>query len=131
MADAPTSVLLLEADDVTQELYQRELGRHYRVLAGRDEAEALLLIQTSDIRAVVLEPEWAGGQGWHLLSTLKRMDLRPPIPVIVISVQDDRRTGYQLGVAAYCIKPVLPRSLLSTVDRILASPAAQSKAYDL
>ncbi len=73
MPDASLAILLLEADPVTRELYERELDRHYRVFTGRDESEALQLLRTVDIRAVVLEPAMSDGAGWRLLESMRAM----------------------------------------------------------
>ncbi len=121
MPDVLSAVLLLEPDPVTQELYQRELSRHFRVFTGRNEADALRLLLTHDIQAVVLEPEWADEQGWHFLVTLQQTTRRPRLPIIICSVLDERRIGYEMGVAAYCVKPVLPTTLLTTLRQVLAS----------
>ena len=119
MPDAPLAILLLEADPVTRELYERELARHYQVFTGRDEAETLQLLRTVDIRAVVLEPAMAGGAGWRLLENLRDMQRRSPLRIILCSVLDERRRGMNLGAAAYLVKPVLPKTLLDTLQQVL------------
>jgi DNA-binding response OmpR family regulator len=121
MQDAPLAILLLEADAVTRELYERELVRHYRVFTGRDEAEALQLLRTVDIQAVVLEPAMSDGAGWRLLESMRSMQLRSPLPIILCSVLDERRRGMNLGAAAYLVKPVLPKTLLNTLQQVLQS----------
>lgn len=119
MSDAPLSILLLEADAVTQELYARELSRHYRVLTCQHEAEALQLLRTEDIRAVILEPALSNGAGWHLMDDMRRLQPKTSLPIILCSALDERRRGMNLGAAAYLIKPVLPVTLRNTLDQIL------------
>jgi DNA-binding response OmpR family regulator len=120
MPDA-AAILLLEADAITHELYQRELGQYYRVLSGHDVADALSLLKTTDIRAIVMEPEWADGEGWHFLTLLRHTVPQSSIPVIICSVVDNRRAAYELGVAAYFVKPVLPTTLVLVLRQVLAS----------
>jgi DNA-binding response OmpR family regulator len=119
MPDASLAILLLEADPVTRELYERELDRHYQVFTGRDESEALQVLRTVDIRAVVLEPAMSDGAGWHLMENIQSMQLRSPLRIILCSVLDERRRGMNLGAAAYLVKPVLPKTLLDTLQQIL------------
>ena len=119
MPDASLAILLLEADPVTRELYERELDRHYRVFTGLDESEALQLLRTVDIRAVVLEPAMSDGAGWHLLASMQAMQFRSPLRIILCSVLDERRRGMNLGAAAYLVKPVLPKTLLDTLQQVL------------
>ncbi len=119
MPDAPFAILLIEADPVTRELYQRELDRHFRVLTGRDEAEALQLLETANIQAVVLEPAMANGAGWRLLENLRDQQLASPPRIVLCSVLDERRRGMNLGAAAYLVKPVLPATLIKTLHQVL------------
>jgi DNA-binding response OmpR family regulator len=119
MPDAPLAILLLEADPVTRELYERELARHYRVFMGRDEAEGLQLLRTVDIQAVVLEPAMSDGAGWRLMEDIRSMQLRSPLRIVLCSVLDERRRGMNLGAAAYLVKPVLPKTLLDTLQQVL------------
>lgn len=119
MPDSMLSILLLEADVITQELYRRELSRHYRVLTCEDEHEALHLLHANDIRAIVLEPAWAGEKGWQFLATVREVTAQRRIPVVICSVWDERRYGLQIGATAYLVKPVLPMTLLETLRRIL------------
>ncbi len=117
--DSMLSILLLEADVITQEMYRRELSRHFRVLTCESESEALRLLQANDIRAIVLEPAWAGGKGWQFLATAREVTTH--IPILICSVWDQRRYGLQSGVTAYLVKPVLPLTLSQTLRRILES----------
>jgi len=124
MPDTPLDILLLEADPVTRELYERELARHYRVFTGQDEAEALQLLRTVDIQAVVLEPALSDGAGWRLLESMRRMGSCSSQRIIVCSVLDERRRGMNLGAAAYLVKPVLPKTLLNTLQQVLQDRCA-------
>jgi DNA-binding response OmpR family regulator len=119
MPDAPLSILLIEADAVTEELYKRELGRRYRVLTCRDEAETLQLLRTEDIRAVVLEPALSDGAGWRLMESMCSVQPDTPLPFILCSASDERKRGMDLGAAAYLVKPVLPQTLLDTLQKVL------------
>lgn len=120
MSDTQLSILLLEADAMTRALYERELSRHFRVFTSRDREDALRVLGSNDIQAIILEPEWASEQGWQFLRTLSLDTKQSHIPVIICSVLDEQHTGRRLGVAAYCVKPVLPTMLLATLRQVLA-----------
>ena len=119
MSDASLAILLLEADPVTRELYERELDRHYRVFTGQDESEVLQILRTVDIRAVVLEPAMCNGAGWRLMESIRGVPSCPNLRIILCSVLDERRRGMNLGAAAYLVKPVLPKTLLDTLQQVL------------
>ena len=114
-----TTVLIIEQDNATRELYQRELGRSYHVLSSSDARKSLELLQHHQVDVVVLEPAMADGAGWHLLEAIRRMQPGAPAPVILCSALDERKRGKSLGAAAYLVKPVLPATLLDTLDRVL------------
>lgn len=121
MHTADQSVLIVEHDDATRELYLRELNRDYHVLACHNEQSVIDLLRAHDIDAIVLEPSWPNGQGWRLLSAIQAVNARRAIPVIVCSTLDERVRGMDLGVSVYLVKPVLPRTLRETLRRLLVS----------
>jgi DNA-binding response OmpR family regulator len=120
MRSPEQSILLVEHDEPTRELYLRELSRDFRVFACGDEWAALELLHTHDIRAVVLEPDAADGSGWDLLASLKHADCTRAVPVILCSALDERKRGLELGACAYLVKPVLPAALLEALRRVMS-----------
>lgn len=116
-----TTVLIIEKDEATCNLYQRELGRSYQVLSSSDANDALELLRDHPIDIIVLEPAIADGDGWRLLESLRRIQPDPPTPVVLCSALDERRRGLKLGATAYLVKPVLPATLLDTLKQVLQS----------
>ncbi len=55
--------------------------------------------------------------GWELLYRLKNTPATGAIPVVVISVIDERRVGLALGAADYLVKPIDRRELLRTIGK--------------
>lgn len=117
MADKKNSVLIIENDPPTLELYCRELGRVYTVLTCQTEDEAVRLASSVDLHAIVLEPAINSGAGWALLSTLSRQYRGRRIPIVLISTQDERLRGIQQGAAVFLLKPVLPTALCDVLHR--------------
>lgn len=117
MRSSDQTIVIIEHDTPTRELYLRELGRDYQALACCDEHAVLEMLRTHAICAVVLEPGLAGGSGWDLLAKIKASDDTRAIPVILCSTLDERKRGMELGANAYLIKPVLPSTLLEAIRR--------------
>lgn len=113
------SVLIIDNDPPTLELYRRELSRDFRVLACQDETEALKLAAAEQVCAVVLEPAISGGDGWHLVQALQHVFGVRKVPIILCSTQDERRRGMDEGVAAFLVKPVLPFELRQTLRKFV------------
>jgi len=122
MSNADHEILIVESDQLTAELYRRELSREYCVFTCTDERTALDLLRTRPIRAVVLEPAMDGGQGWQLLAAIKKMCDACCIPIVVCSTLDERRRGMELGAEVYLVKPAPPRTLQAALRRIIRLP---------
>ncbi len=120
MAGHAHTVLLLESDDATRDLYRRELSRRYQVVCSEDVQEAMTIVRSGTAQALILEPAWCNESGWQLMDLIGRLPDRQRIPIVVVTVLDQRCQGLQLGAAAYCIKPVLPTTLLDLLKQILA-----------
>ena len=112
------TILIVDDDLATLELYERELGREYRVLTCTDEIQASEVLGSEDISAIVLEPVAFGEQGWAKLTAIAHMPTKRPVPVLVCSTQDDRRRGLEMGATACLVKPVLPTTLLDALRKI-------------
>lgn len=119
MSNQKSAILIVENDAATVQLYQRELGRTYRVVASADARQALALLSSEAIDAVVLEPAAFDENGWDLLAAMADQQQGHATPIVVCSVLDERRRGMNLGAAAYLVKPVLPVTLLDTLHNVL------------
>jgi DNA-binding response OmpR family regulator len=104
-------ILLIEEDEVTLEIYQRELSKSFKVFAYTEIEGVLETMINHDIRVIVIEPEICSGQGWDLIDSIQRNFSTRFIPVIVCSTRDAHSEGPGKDVAKYLTKPVLPKTL--------------------
>jgi PAS domain S-box-containing protein len=114
--DAPL-VLVVDDDAAARDMLQRILTKEgYRVAlaSGGEEGLRLALEELPDV--ITLDVLMAGMDGWGVLSRLKADSRTRDIPVIVLTVIDDRNLGFALGAADYMTKPV-DRERLSEVLR--------------
>jgi response regulator RpfG family c-di-GMP phosphodiesterase len=107
---APT-IVLIEKDQVTLDLYQRELSKSFAVLAFTEIAGVLETMANQDIQAVVIEPEIHYGQGWELIHSIHVTFPNRFIPVIVCSTRDTNDISRAGEVTKHLTKPVLPKTL--------------------
>ena len=113
------TILIVDNDLATLELYQRELGRAYRVLTSTNEREASEVLHAEEVSVVVLEPVALGEQGWANLVALTRTSRQGGwVPVLVCSTQDDRKHSREMGAVGCLVKPVLPTALLDALRNI-------------
>src|SRR6185437_4639957 len=71
---------------------------------------------------VVLDILLPGIDGWDVLAQLKADPATAAIPVVVVSMVDERGRGFALGAAEYLVKPVGKEQLLAALYRAAALP---------
>ena len=118
------SVLVIEDDPSSVDLVHAYLsGSGYEVLVARNGVDGLAAVRREQPDAVILDIQLPGLDGWDVLSTLKAEPETARIPVVVISVLDERARGALHGAAAYLVKPVSRDDVLSALEG--AVPAAE------
>jgi signal transduction histidine kinase/ActR/RegA family two-component response regulator len=122
-------VVLVEDDRPSLDLFSAYLeGADVDIVLARDGDEGLDVIRRIDPAAVVLDIRLPGKDGWEVLTTLKADPTTARIPVVVVSIVDERSKGLSLGAAEYLVKPVAREDLLRALAR--AQLAAPPRARD-
>jgi signal transduction histidine kinase/DNA-binding response OmpR family regulator len=93
-----------------------------RVVSARDGKEGLDTVRRLNPAAVVLDILLPGVDGWEVLAQLKADPGTAAIPVVVVSMLDERGRGFALGAAEYLVKPVGKEQLLAALYRAAAMP---------
>lgn len=105
------AIVLIEKDEVTLDLYRRELSKSFEVLSFDQIDGVMEAIEKRDVQAVIVEPETSSGQGWELISSINTAFPDQSIPVIVCSTRDNGSEPLPRAVTKYLTKPVLPNEL--------------------
>lgn len=64
--------------------------------------------------------------GWQVLRELKEHPLCKDIPVIIISMVDERNVGFGLGAVEYFVKPVQKNELIAAIRKVEETQAQKS-----
>ncbi|PYX05880.1 MAG: hypothetical protein DMG85_14450 [Acidobacteria bacterium] len=121
--------LILVVDD---ESPARELLASYLETEGYDVASAAsgaeVIEKARELRpsAITLDILMPGGSGFETLFKLKNTPDVAHIPVIVVSVVDQKQMGFTLGAAEYLVKPVQKSALLEAVRKHVRPQAGTS-----
>jgi DNA-binding response OmpR family regulator len=105
------AIVLIEKDEVTLDLYRRELSTSFEVFSFTEIDDVLETVANQDIQAVIIEPEIHSGQGWNLIDSIPAAFPDRSIPVIVCSTRDASDACPPPSVSKYLTKPVLPKTL--------------------
>jgi CheY-like chemotaxis protein len=73
--------------------------------------------------AITLDVMMPGSNGFETLVALRKNPETATIPVIIVSIVDQKQVGFALGADDYVIKPVRKPALLETIRRHVPSPA--------
>ena len=101
------AVLVIDDDPTVRELLQRSLTKEgIRVVCAAGGEEGLRLARELQPTAITLDVMMPGMDGWAVLTALKADAALADIPVIMLTIVDDKNLGYALGAADYLTKPV-------------------------
>ena len=120
-------VLVIDDDPTTRELLHRSLtSSDVSVIMAADGEEGLLLVEALHPDVVILDVLLPGVDGWSVLTTIKSSPESADIPVIMLTIVDDRDKGFVLGAHDYLTKPIdnvrLTAVIRGLCDNQLASP---------
>jgi len=89
----------------------------YDVASAASGAEVIEKARQLRPSAITLDILMPGGSGFETLFKLKNTPDVAHIPVIVVSVVDQKQMGFTLGAAEYLVKPVQRSALLEAVRK--------------
>jgi GAF domain-containing protein/DNA-binding response OmpR family regulator len=114
---AAGTVLVIDDEAAVRDLMQRFLTKEgFRVVTASGGEEGLRRARELRPDAITLDVMMPGMDGWAVLSALKADPAVADIPVIMLTIVDDRNLGYTLGASDYLTKPI-DRERLVTVLR--------------
>ena len=112
-------ILVVEDDRDASELLTLTLtDAGYRVIHACNGKDALAIAQKLDLAAITLDLLLPGMDGWSVLKYLKYNPETSTIPVIVVSMLDEKTLGFSLGAIDYLSKPVDRDALLGTLGAL-------------
>ena len=123
VAAKPDNKIIMVIDDNPEaiDIICKYLGNEYSVvglLGGEAAVEKARQIKPMAITLDIMMPR---KDGWQVLRELKHDPDTQDIPVIIMSIVDDRSMGFSLGAAEYIVKPVEKDVLLrklKTLERM-------------
>ena len=110
-------LLVIDDDPAACELMQRVCTREgFEVVTAASGEEGLRLARDRRPSLITLDVLMPGIDGWTVLKALKEDAELSKIPVIMISISDEKARGLALGAADYLVKPVDRDSLAGALE---------------
>lgn len=111
-------VLVIDDDPVMRDLLRRFLSKEgFAVESAANGQEGLSLAKHVRPAAIVLDVMMPDMDGWTVLEALKADPDVADLPVIMLSMVDDKNVGYALGASDYLTKPVDRDRLAATLRK--------------
>ena len=112
------TILVIDDDPTVHDLMARLLRKEgFQVLLASTGLEGLRLARAARPAAITLDIFMPEMNGWAVLSTLRTDSDLMDIPVILVTVSDDRQRACLLGAADFLQKPIEPDVLVAALKR--------------
>ncbi|WP_158221887.1 PAS-domain containing protein [Actibacterium pelagium] len=118
--DAPV-VLMIDDDPLVRDL----LFRHFtnaglRTIEAASGEEGLKLARSEKPDVITLDVMMPGTDGWSVLAALKSDAETFEIPVVMVTIVENKRLGFSMGAADYMTKPIERDKLVKIVRSLVA-----------
>ena len=115
---AGSTILVIDDDPEACEIIERNLMKDgFNVVTATSGEQGLRFAHELQPDAITLDVMMPDMDGWSVLRALKADPVLRNIPVIMLSMIDDRKRGYSLGAVDYLTKPVDREHLHKALSR--------------
>jgi PAS domain S-box-containing protein len=122
------TVLVIDDDAIARNLMTRFLTKEgFYVETAATGAEGLRLAQMLHPDVITLDVLLPEANGWNILSALKANAELAEIPVIIMTIVDDKQQGFALGATDYLTKPIDYKRLTKLLRHYRLSPIADNQ----
>ncbi|MCH8237467.1 MAG: response regulator, partial [Proteobacteria bacterium] len=117
-ADKGPTVLVIDDDPMVRDLLRRHLqSKGYQTVMAESGEIGIRLAREIRPAAITLDVLMPKMDGWAVLTALKDDPELAKIPVIMLTIVEDRNLGFSLGATDYLSKPVDRDKLVAILDR--------------
>jgi GAF domain-containing protein/CheY-like chemotaxis protein len=113
---AQRQILVIEENPSMVDQYRRALGREgFDIFAASIPLEAEAMASGLHPTLIIMDVDFANGQGWDMLTRLKSRGDTRDIPVVVVTLSTEVARAVEVGAFTVIQRPFLPEQLLRTV----------------
>ncbi len=115
------SLLVIDDDPASRELLTRMLEKEgYAVRLAANGPDGIASAKQNKPDLITLDVMMPSMDGWAVLSALKSDPATADVPVVMLTMVEDRPMGFALGANEYLTKPVQKSRVLEAVSRCVA-----------
>jgi signal transduction histidine kinase/CheY-like chemotaxis protein len=118
VSDKTKTILVVDDDPFARDLMTRFLTREgFGVVSSGRGHEVFSLARQWRPAAITLDVLMGDSNGWDILAQLKADPDLTSIPVIMVSIIDDKTRAFALGASDYLTKPIHPEKLSAALQK--------------
>ena len=118
VVEGASKVLVIDDDPLVHDMMKRLLSTgRFHVESASDGEMGLRLARDLRPDIITLDVFMPGMDGWAVLALLKADPDLSSIPVIMLTIDDNKNRGYMLGTSEYMVKPIERDRLTSVLNR--------------
>jgi len=122
------TILIVDDDDAIRSLLQQELSdAGYLIEQATNGKEALESVRKNRPDLIILDVMMPEMNGFDVAAILKNDPQTMDIPIIILSVVQDKARGYRIGVDRYLTKPINTTELFAEVGTLLEQGKSKKK----
>jgi PAS domain S-box-containing protein len=126
--DCNKTILVVDDEAPMRELLRQQLSAEgYRVREAKDGRHAIAEVKKQLPDLVILDVKMPEMSGFDVAAVLKHNPQSMGMPIIILSVAEERERAYRLGVDSYLIKPINTQELINEVRYLLSQGTSNKK----
>ncbi len=123
------TILIVDDEPSIRFLLRQELSEAgYQVIEASGGLEAVEIARAQKPDLVLLDVMMPGLSGFDVTSVLKSDERTSHIPILILSIIEDRERGFRLGADDYLTKPIHSDKLLASISSLLRGAAREQRA---
>jgi signal transduction histidine kinase/CheY-like chemotaxis protein len=123
-----SSILIVDDDESIRSLLKQELAdAGYNIFEAADGKEALEKVRAQRPDLIILDIMMPEMNGFDVAAVLKNDPQTMDIPIIVLSVVQDKARGFRIGVDRYLTKPIDTGILFNEIGSLLEQGKSKKK----
>jgi len=122
------TILVVDDDANIRELLRQQLENEgYNVREAKDGMDAIHQIKTDRPDLILLDVMMPQINGFDVAAVLKNDPQTADIPIIILSIVENKERGYHIGIDRYLTKPINTEKLLGEIGLLLSQGTSSKK----
>ncbi|MBD3561023.1 hybrid sensor histidine kinase/response regulator, partial [Planktothrix sp. FACHB-1355] len=122
------TILIVDDDKNIRALLRQQLeSEGYQIREAKDGIDAINQVKHKKPDLIILDVMMPHINGFDVAAVLKNDPQTMSIPIIILSIVEDKQRGYRLGIDSYFTKPVNAKELHKNIGLLLSQGISKKK----